>query len=211
MKLSDLIPSRAKILLLAAQTIVASAIATGFFYSGYLSTAVSLLAKTGIIISAEIFATQVALSAAIGLLSVVAANAVWYAGKGVYNWFAGTESKPTRVKTAQTDKARYSQELKTVNTHNKELENESVNCKTIINTFNNLIKKAGKPKFDENGMLAKDQPVRNVLQIARWKEKRLEQINNISNDKHECAALKREITEKARHKMEKRSNKPLFS
>ncbi|MBI2792313.1 MAG: hypothetical protein HYX61_10160 [Gammaproteobacteria bacterium] len=211
MKLSDLIPSRAKILSLAAQTAGACAIATGFFYSGYLSSAVSLLAKTGIVLSAEIFATQVAVSAAIGLLSVVAANAVWYTGKGVYNWFAGTQGKPKPAQVEQTDEERYNKELKETKARIKALKDKSVRCTTVLRAFKVIINKAGQPHFDENGMLTEnDQPIRNVLQLTRWKEKRFQEIVN-TRDIHECAVLKNSIPEKGQHKLETPSKKPLFS
>ncbi len=192
-------PEVKKSLQIAGQVTGAGLIGTAFFYSGYLDVAVLLLAKAGVVVVAGSVATQVAICAGVGIAAMSLMNAAWFLGKSVYQWF-----------TPKTDFQKYMEKGVEYIENIKKLEDKATDCKTIIKTFNSLLMKAEKPNFDEKGMLTKEgQPVRNYLEVLRWKEKRLAQIVGTSN-KRERAALKVEVTEKAKHKLEKPSKKPMF-
>lgn len=198
-------------------TVGGLALGTGLFFSGYLPALIAYFGPG--ILPATTTASQVLICGGLGFGAVATLTGIWEIGKLAYQWFAySSKDKANEEKTKEdetnqsgkTDEKKYQQAMKKSTKHIKELESKAIECKTILKTFDTLINEAKDAKFDAEGALAAEgQPIRNKLQVVCWKEKRMQQLVDTA-DKKERGDLKKEITEKAKHKLEKASNKPLF-
>lgn len=121
----------------------------------------------------------------------------------IIHYIVESIKNPKKPKTS--DQKKYTKHLKEVTARIKKLESKATDCKDVIKTFNDLLNKAEDAKF-VHGMLSENQPKRNKLQIACWKEKNLLQLARFTHENHR-SAFKREIIKKANQKLKVGSRK----
>jgi len=101
----------------------------------------------------------------------------------------------------KTDEGKYRQQVKILSDSVQRLFAKfSTAQETLIVPLKDLLDKAPNPKFDEKGMLTKqEQPIRNKLQILQWEQKRLEELDWMP--KQDQKSTMNEIREKAKTKL----------